>query len=108
MQARSLWPILTGGAAPDSFRDDVYCEYYNANPDSPPVFLTMVRTDRAKVVVVHGAEMGELYDLQADPGESHNLWDHPAHTGMKAEMLIRVCDRMARTADPLPPRIGIF
>ncbi len=108
MQTRSLWPLLTGQQDPGHFRDDVYCEYYNSNPDDPPVYLTMVRTQRHKIVVVHGMDCGELYDLQEDPTETHNLWDDPDYADVKGEMLLRVADRMARTVDPLPPRIGIF
>ena len=68
----------------------------------------MVRTANHKLVLAHGHALGELYDLRADPGESRNLWSDPAHAGLKTDMLIRLCDRMAQTADPLPPRIGIF
>ena len=108
MQARSLWPLLTGEGDLDSFREDVYCEYYNSNPDKAPVYLTMARTRRHKIVVVHGESTGELYDLREDPSETHNLWDSPQHADVKMEMLLRVCNRMAQTTDPLPERIGIF
>jgi arylsulfatase len=108
MQARSLWPLLTGEAPAERFRDDVYCEYYNGNPDDPAVFLTMVRTAQHKIVVWHGGEPGELYDLASDPTETRNLWDDPAQAAQKKAMLKRVCDRMAWTADPLPERIGIY
>ena len=108
MQTRSLWRLLTGETPPDAFRDDAYCEYYNANPDDPKVYLTMVRTASHKLIVAHGAGTGELYDVQADPHETHNLWDAPEARDVKTALLIRLTDRMARTADPLPPRIGIF
>ncbi len=108
MQTRSLWPMLTGEAPTDSFRDDVYCEYYNSNPDKPPVFLTMVRTERHKLIAAHGHPVSELYDLQEDPGETRNLWNAPSAADVKADMLVRLCDRMAQTADPLPPRTGMF
>ncbi len=108
MQARSLWRLLTGDAGPDAFRGDVYCEYYNSNPTSEPVYLTMVRTERHKLVAAHGLGSGELYDLEADPAESVNLWDDPDYAEVRTAMLLRLADRMAWTADPLPPRIGIY
>ncbi len=108
MQGRSLWPLLTGEHPLDRFRDDVYCEYLNANPTKPPLFLTMVRTDRHKLIAVHGTAEGELYDLAADPNETVNLWDDPGHRDVKLDMLTRLATRMAQTADPMPPRIGIF
>ncbi len=108
MQARSLWPLLTGQVPLDAHRDDVYCEYYNSNPNKPPAWLTMVRTDRHKLIALHGSDEGELYDLQEDPREMRNLWASPAHKDLKIELLLRLASRMAWTADPLPERIGVF
>jgi len=105
MQARSLWPMLTGAAGLDRHREDVYCEFLWPAPEDaerPPA--TMVRTDRHKIVVMHNDDTGELYDLADDPTETRNRWDEPAFAAVKADMLKRACDRMAATADPLPPR----
>lgn len=106
MQGRSLWAILTGKRSPDTHREDVYCEYYNAMPwhRGPTAQTTMVRTDRHKLTVDHTAGNGELYDLQQDPEETHNRWADPAYSAIKADLLIRLCNRMAWTVDPLPPR----
>jgi arylsulfatase A-like enzyme len=108
MQSRSLWPLLSGQANLDQHRADVYCEYYNAltSHRNPTAQATMVRDDRYKLVVMHGLDSGELYDLQADPYESHNLWGAPEAQGIKLAMLQRLCDRMAWTVDPLPEREG--
>ena len=109
MQGRSFWPLLTGKAAapdPRGPRDDVYCEYYNAMPwhRDPSPHATMVRTDRHKLVAFHGEELGELYDLAIDPGETVNRWSDEQYAPQKLELLQRLCDRMAWTVDPLPPR----
>ncbi len=108
MQGRSLWPLLTGDTALDSFREDVYCEFYNAlsGHKNPQAHATCVRTAQHKIAVYHGIGAGELYDLAADPSETVNRWDDPAYAGVKAEMLVRLCDRMAQTVDPLPPRVA--
>ena len=108
MQGRSLWPLLAGDADLHGHRDDVYCEYYNAmtGHTDPPAHLTMVRTRRHKLVVTHGMEPGELYDLDADPQERRNLWDDAGHVSVRMEMLNRLCDRMAWTVDPLPERVA--
>ncbi len=108
MQGRSLWSLLTGQAPLDHFRDDVYGEYHNADCDHPAQWLTMLRTERHKLVAVHGTREGELYDLQADPGENRNLWADPGCRDLKIELLQRLSARMAYTADPLPLRIGVF
>ena len=108
MQGKSLWPMLAGDAPLDRHRDDVYCEYYNAltSHTDPKAFATMVRTARHKLVAYHGVEPGELYDLQADPNETRNLWNETDRVTLKAELLKRLCDRLAETVDPLPEREG--
>lgn len=105
MQGKSLTPLLSGESA--IHREDIYCEYYNARSDHNE-FATMVRTEELKLVVVHGQDIGELYDLRKDPGESFNVWDNPQYASEKIEMMKRLCDRMAWTADPLPLRNGRF
>jgi len=110
MQAASIWPVLVGGADPDVHREDIYCEYYNAGAfhRDRPANATMIRTDRYKLVDFHGHEPGELYDLEKDPNETHNRWTDRDYQTIKLEMLKRLCDRMAWTADPLPAREGAF
>ncbi|MCZ7649220.1 MAG: sulfatase-like hydrolase/transferase [Planctomycetota bacterium] len=108
MQARSLWEPLTSSGPLERFREDLYAEYYNSNPNKPGQYCTMLRTPAHKLVAWHGQRMGELYDLKADPNELRNLWDDPAASSVKAELFQRLCDRMAFTADPLPPRVGIY
>jgi arylsulfatase A-like enzyme len=106
MQGKSLWPLLTGEIESDQHREDVYCEYYNAMPwhAEPTAQMTMVRTKRFKLAVDHPASEGELYDLENDPAETRNLWNEPKYAEVKTEMLIRLCNRMAWTIDPLPLR----
>jgi arylsulfatase A-like enzyme len=106
MQGKSLWPLLTGAADCSYHREDVYCEYYNAMPwhSEPTAQMTMVRTERFKLTVDHPTSTGELYDLESDPGETDNLWTDDGYAAVKTEMLLRLCNRMAWTVDPLPPR----
>ena len=110
MQGVSLWESIAAGRG-RSDRESVYCEYYDAMPwhnAERPANLTMARTERAKIVVDHGTGRGELYDLSADPGEATNLWDDPDRGGLRGDMLLHLCDRMAGTVDPLPPRRAIW
>jgi len=58
--------------------------------------------------VAHHLATGELYDLERDPGEIVNLWDRPEYREVKAELLVRLCGRMAETIDPLPPTEAPF
>jgi len=106
MQGQSLWPMLTGQADPGIHRDDVYCEYYNAMPwhRNPTAQTTMVRSERFKIALDHTTGHGELYDLLGDPDETYNRWDDPEYAQIKTDMLVRLCNRMAWTVDPLPAR----
>lgn len=108
MQGRSLWPLLTGkatdvGQPPQ--REDVYCEI-STSRGGQRWCATMVRNQRYKIVVHHGFELGELYDLAADPNETCNRWLDRAYASLRSELLLRTCDRIAETADPLPPRVA--
>ncbi len=106
MQGQSLLPVLTGDGPLDTHRQDVYCEYYNAMPwhQQPQAHATMVRSKKYKIVAVHGANGGELYDLEREPDETHNLWNHPEAREVQLQMMERLINRMAWTVDPLPER----
>lgn len=107
MQGRSLWSLLTGQTNLSHHHDDVYCESYNAfiSHRNPFAHVTMVRTDRYKLVAAHGLDTGELYDLDQDPTETINRWDDSQSLPIKATLLKRLSDRMAWTVDPLPQRV---
>jgi uncharacterized sulfatase len=55
-------------------------------------YQTMVRTATAKLVHYTGQPYGELYDLVANPEETVNLYDDPAHRDLRAEMERRLLD----------------
>lgn len=107
MQGRSLQSILNGTADPSRHRESVYSEYHNAWTHHRS-YATMLRTRTEKLVVHHGREPGELYDLAADPHEFDNLWADPAAQDLKCRLLQECLDRCAFTIDPLPERRGPF
>ena len=108
MQGRSLYPLLRGKRTPDDHRQSVYAEHYL---DQEPAreqdsLYTMIRTDKYKLVRSHGRDEGELYDLATDPDELNNRWDDPDYLEIRADLLAKMTDRMAETADPLPEQQG--
>ncbi len=108
MQGRSLWTVLAGRHSNPTHREDVYSEHYDLRlkRDRQVAQATMVRTQDHKLVVYHGEDTGELYDLRQDPGEHDNKWADPSYRAVRGELLLRLCDRMAETVDPIPPRIA--
>ena len=111
MQGRSLLPILRGELPPDQHRDFVRCEFYRAqNPDVVSrvqyegSYATMYRDTRHKIVVYHGHEQGELYDLEKDPGEFENLWNDPDYVDLRFDLMRRNFDALAFSVDPGPPQ----
>ena len=115
MQGRSLLDWLRNADMDAEFREDVTCHFQNANfRYEPPAHTTMLRTARWKLTRAHslppdgGGVSGELYDLEADPRETTNLWRDPAYREIRAELLARLADRLALAADPLPARQAMW
>ena len=106
MHGRSLVPILNGEADTDQHRDFVRCEYYDALDMRDHSFATMYRDKRYKLVVYHGHEEGELYDLVDDPDEFNNLWHLPDKQDIKLDVLKRSFDASMFAMDRGPKRVG--
>lgn len=87
-EARSLWPILDGEA--DAIRTEVWSELARDHIQTGAEYIVMRRDARWKIVYYLGEDRGELYDLQADPGELHNLWTSPEHRGLKDSLVHEV------------------
>jgi arylsulfatase A-like enzyme len=107
MQGSSLLPVLRGESDSSSIRPHVYSEYYNAWTHKN-AYGTMFRTETEKIIVYHGTEQGELYDLSADPDEFHNLWGDPSEKDRKLRLMKACFDASVLAMDPEPPRRGPF
>ncbi len=107
IQGQSLMPILIGQAPESQHRKYVFSEYYNAWTHKHS-YGSMLRTRDEKVVVYHGTDQGELYDLKNDPDEFENLWNNRSHTEIKMRLLKACFDASVFTMDPAPPRLGPF
>ena len=74
------------------------CEYYDAASLPNRTFGTMYRDRGWKLNVYHGTGVGELYDLEADPGEFDDLWDSAEHQAVKGELLLKSFDAQVKVA----------
>ena len=107
MQGRSLVSLLQGDTDLHTHRDFVRAEYYGAlNPNAPDredfvgIYATMIRTRRYKQVSYHGLELGELFDLEQDPHEFHNLWQDPVLAAVRFRLMQQNFDALAFAVDP--------
>ena len=97
MQGTSLLPILEGNADPDAHKPHVISEYWDAIDSPDGTHGTMYYDGRFKSIVYHNHGVGEMYDLQEDPGEFDNLWDDPERKDRKHEILLRHFDALIST-----------
>jgi arylsulfatase A-like enzyme len=138
VQGRSLEPILTGATSAHHHRSFVRSEYYHTlnpaklpeynrriegtlrtgtgttalSPDDHPftegAYATMIRDRRYKLVVYHGHDVGELFDLETDPGEFDNLWDSPEHAELRFTLMKRSFDALAFAVDLGPQQVAYY
>ena len=83
-EAESLAPALEGEAWPG--RETVFAEHCR-DGTLPTEYMSMARTREWKLVHFVGETFGQLFDLVNDPEEVDNLWDDPAHSARKEELL---------------------
>ncbi|WP_163266384.1 sulfatase family protein [Chelativorans alearense] len=84
-EASSLNPVLEG--ADFAGRKYVFCEQGGDVNFTGADYLTMVRSRTHKLVHFAGQQYGQLFDLQNDPHERHNLWDQPEAGAVKQSLL---------------------
>ena len=99
MQGKSLVPFFRGGD-PSGWRKDWFYEYFEY-PDYehvPPQHG--IRTERYKLIHYYvQPEAFELYDLQQDPGERHNLYGDPRYAGLVSQLRARMQELRKESGD---------
>jgi arylsulfatase A-like enzyme len=91
---RSLLPLLTGDE-PDGQRDEFYSQMNGVE-----LYYTqrIMRVGRYKYIF-NGFDFDELYDLEADPGETRNRIDDPTLETVRRRLLARLWDWVHKTGD---------
>ena len=97
MQGRSL--LQEGG------RDAAFIQY-DHQKENPGIGIGprvhTIRRGRWRLSLVDGVAWGELYDLEADPGEFRNLWNDPAYSVTRAALVEHLARAEMRTVDRVP------
>ena len=103
------------GADPSRYRDYVRSEYFRTlNPEAPGrshfngSYATMLRDRRFKLVVYHGHDVGELFDLDQEPGEFTNLWASDKHQQVRLDLMKKSFDALAFAMDIGPKQISYW
>jgi arylsulfatase A-like enzyme len=106
IQGISLLPAIAGEAPG---RDSMVIEDDQQRAafgyEAPPRMRTLV-TRRWRMTISHGDAWGELYDLETDPHEMDNLFDDPAHRGVRGELMEKLAYREMELADRSPLPMG--
>ncbi len=108
VQGRSLLPMLSGDADPHVHKSVVLSEFhdscqFNEGTDGPTQSV-MSCDGRYKMVTYRDHDLGELFDLEVDPGEFTDLWDDPAHQSLKLEVMQRHVDAIMGSISAGPRR----
>ncbi len=98
---RSIAPLLLGEA--DRVRSLALVEN---DEDYLGLKLRTLITDRYKLTAYPGQPWGELFDLQEDPTELHNLWNDSAYGGLRQELQLRLLEELVSTDSVLPRRMS--
>ena len=77
-------------------------EMFDLIGNGQPLRMRTLVTDEARISLYRGDDQGELFDLENDPAELHNLWDQKSARGLRAEMSERLAHRLMEYADSSP------
>ena len=93
LDSRNLLPLV-GGEDVD-WQQDVLCEFHGHHFPYPQRMLR----DRRYKLVVNPESVNELYDLEADPDELHNRYEHPEFEEIRARMMHRLYTALVERGD---------
>lgn len=98
VQFPSLLPLLKGER--ERLFDSIYCAYRG--------YQRMSRTDKYKLILYPEIKTAQLFDLQADPWEIHNLAQESRHAATVSELFAELKRWQQIVSDPLSIDRSVF
>ncbi|MCL6296436.1 sulfatase family protein [Jejuia spongiicola] len=93
MQGKSLKPLVTEVIEDADFRDAIYYHYYDFPAFHMVKKMYGVRTNRYKLIHVYDdIDEWELYDLDKDPNETHNLINEVSYDVIEKQLRIKLAE----------------
>lgn len=90
--------VWTGSA--EQARDHIICEFRH---EPTTIHQKTYVDERYKITVYYQQSYGELFDLQQDPDELHNVWDDPTYKELKMELLLKyIWAELGKESLPMP------
>jgi len=96
----SLVPVLRGERA--ALRDALVVEN---DEDYLGLRIRTLVTERHQLTVYSGQDYGELFDLQNDPHQLHNLWASADHAALREQLHRQLLHELLLTESALPRRL---
>ncbi|MCH5181043.1 MAG: sulfatase [Prevotellaceae bacterium] len=101
IQGESLLPLLRG-EKPRKWRKSLYYHYYEYPAEHSVKRHYGVRTERYKLIHFYNdIDTWELYDLQADPHEMHNIYGQPGTEKVTKELRRELLRLQKQYDDPI-------
>lgn len=97
--------FLSATRGEDGPRSEALVEYNDGGRRlgfEAPARVRSLLTKRWRYTVYRDQPWGELYDLEADPRETHNLWDSVAHKDIRAHLSERLTHHLIAQMDESP------
>ncbi len=90
--------VWTGSA--EQAREHIICEFRH---EPTTIHQKTYVDERYKITVYYQQSYGELFDLQQDPDELHNVWDDPTYKELKMELLLKyIWAELGKESLPMP------